>query len=74
MPAVCIRSIDTSRGKPLLTYPVYCGGFRAAADSLPRERDQHQEARSRDASRPICTPCNRPWREYLHGLDPRQAH
>ena len=71
MPSVCIRSIDTSPGKPLLTYPVYCGGFCAAADSIPREEIKQQEARSLDSSRPICTNCQPPWFAYLN---PRQEH
>ena len=72
MASICIRSIDTRPTQPLLSNPVYCGGFRAAVDCLPWEQDQHQEARSQDSDRPICGPCQKPWVDYLHSLGSRQ--
>ena len=75
MPAyICIRNIDSSPGNPLISYPVYCGGYRSAADCIPRERDLNQEARSRDATRPICVPCQDQWAGYLRTLYSRREH
>ena len=74
MVSFCIRSINTSPGSTLISYPVYCGGYRSAGDCIPRERDLNQEARSRDATRPICGPCQDQWADYLRSLESRWEH
>ena len=71
---LCVWSIDTSPGNPLISHLVCCGGYRSAADCIPRERGLNEESRPRDATRPICGPCQNQWAGYLRTLYSRREH